>query len=151
MSNFDPGSYFIQEAMQVCVWFVFVVLAIAAHTAQSEEAAFPPTKNILTTKPVNPDIDWQPSYRLNTHVVLKSSEQTVPTGLGFSRTPQTFLAAEPKKEDEWSLNIQKQMPSGKDCSTSASLLCFDSKEERPADIKPLRDSFWVVWRKAFHF
>ena len=40
MSNFVPGSYFIHKAMHLCFGFVFVGLAVAAPTAQSEEGPF---------------------------------------------------------------------------------------------------------------
>jgi hypothetical protein len=150
MSSLISSSNLIQEAMQVGLWFVFVSLAVAAHTAQSEEGSFALKKDILSIKPVSSDTHWQPSYRLNTNVALDRSKDAAPTGVGFSSTPRLLLVAEPKKEDDWSINIQKQIPSNNDCSPMSSLLCLDSKEERP-DIKPQRDSFWFVLRKAFHF
>jgi hypothetical protein len=150
MSSLIPGSCFMQEAMHICFGVIFVVLAFAAHTAQSKEGLFAPKTDLLTIKLVNTDIKWQPSYRLNTNVALNPSEDSIPSRLGFSFTPRMFLIAEPKKEADWSINIRKQIPSGSDCSTLSSLICFDSKEERP-EIKPQRDSFWVVWRKALPF
>jgi hypothetical protein len=48
MSILFPGSYFIQEAMHMCFGFVFVRLAVVAHTAQSEEGSFAPNLDILT-------------------------------------------------------------------------------------------------------
>ena len=150
MSSLIPNSCFTQEVMHVCLGVVFVGLAIAAHTAQSEEGSFAHNPDILTTKLVSSDTDWQPSYRLNTNVALNRSEDSAPTGLGFSGTPRLFLVTEPKKEADWSINVQKQIPSGSNCSPLSPILCFDSKEERP-EIKPRRDSFWVVWRKALPF
>jgi hypothetical protein len=40
MSSLIPGSCFIQQAMHLCFGFVFVGLAVAVHTAQSEEGFF---------------------------------------------------------------------------------------------------------------
>jgi hypothetical protein len=136
--------------MQVGLWFVFVGLAVSAHTAQSEEGSFALKKDILSIKPVSSDTHWLPSYRLNTSVALNRSKDAAPTGAGFSSTPRLHLVAEPKKEDGWSINIQKQIPSNSDCSALSSHPCFDSNEERP-DIKPHRESFWFVLRKVFHF
>jgi len=150
MSGLIFGSNIIHEAMHVGLWFLFIGLAVTAHTAQSEEGSFSFKKDISTFSLVNPDTQWQPSYRINTNVALNRSKDASPIGAGASSTPRLLLVAEPKKEDDWSINIQKQIPSSNNCSPLSSLLCFDSKEERP-DIKPLRDSFWVVWRKALHF
>jgi hypothetical protein len=150
MSSLISSSNLIQEAMQIDLWFVFVGLAVAAHTAQSEEGSFAIKEETLLIKPVSSDTHWLPSYQLNTNVALNRSKDAVPTGAGFSSTPRLLLVAEPKKEDGWSINIQKQIPSNSDCSPLLSHPCFDSKEERP-DIKPQRESFWFVLRKAFHF
>ena len=148
MFSLTSTSNLKQEAMKVCLWFVFVSLAVAAHTAQSEEGSFALKKD--TIKLVSSDSSWQPSYQLNTSVALNRSKDATPTGVKFSSTPRLLLVAEPKKEDDWSINIQKQIPSNNDCSTLSSLLCIDSKQER-ADIKTQRNSFWFVLRKAFHF
>ena len=151
MSSLIPGSYFIQDVMQICAWIAFFGLAVAAHTAQSEEGSFAIEKDTSTTKPANSDTHWQPAYRLDTNVALKRPKDAVPSGDGFSSAPRLFLFAEPKKEDGWSINIQKQTPSSStDCSPLSSLLCLESKDERP-DIKHQQDSFWFVLRKAFHF
>ena len=40
MSSFNPGSYFIQEAVCLCFGVVFVGLAFAEPTAQSQESSF---------------------------------------------------------------------------------------------------------------
>ena len=150
MSSLIPGSYFIHDALQVCVWFAFFGLVVAAHTAQCEENSLAINKETLTAKPGSPSIYRQPSYRLDKDIALNHPRDALSTGTGFSSTPQLLNFAEPKKEDSWSINIQKETPSSGDCSSSSSLLCQDSKDERP-DIKPQRDSFWLVLRKAFHF
>lgn len=143
MSSLIPGSYFIQDVMQICAWIAFFGLAVAAHTAQSEEGSFAIEKDTSTTKPASSDTHWQPSYRLGT--------DAAPSRDGVSSAPRLFLFAEPKKEDGWSINIQKQTPSSStDCSPLSSLPCLESKDER-SDIKPQQDSFWFVLRKAFHF
>lgn len=150
MSSLIFSSNLMHETMQIGLWFVFVSLAVAAHTAQSKEGSFALKEQILLIKPVSSDTHWLPSYQLNTNVALNRSKDATPTGVGFSSTPRLLLVAEPKKEDGWSINVQKQIPSNSDCSPLSSHPCFDSKEERP-DIKPHRDSFWFVLRKAFHF
>jgi hypothetical protein len=150
MSSLIHGSYFIQEAMHVCLGFVFVGLAVAANTAQSEESSFTSKPDISKIQLPSSEADWLPSYRLATNIVFSRLENPVPTQLGFNSTPRLFLVPETKKEDDWSINIQKQIPYSSNCSPLSSLLCFDSKEERP-DIKPLRDSLWIVWRKVFPF
>lgn len=150
MSSLISSSNLVQETMQVGLWFVFVSLAVAAHTAQSEEGSFVLKRDILLIKPVSSNTYWLPSYQLNTTVALNRSKDAEPTGAGFSSTPRLLLVTEPKKEDGWSINIQKKIPSSSDCSALSSHLCLDSKEERP-DIKPQRESFWFVLRKAFHF
>ena len=131
--------------------FVFVGLAVAAHTAQSEEGSFAPNPDILTIQLVRSDADWLLPYRLNTNVALTRSEDSAPAGSGFSNTPRLFLVAEPKKEAVWSTNARGQITSDSGrASLSPLLLCFESKQER-LEIKPRRDSVWVVLRKAFPF
>jgi hypothetical protein len=150
MSSLIPGSCFIQEAMHMCFGFVFIGLAVAAHTAQSEEGSFAPNRDRLTIKLVSSDTDWLLPYRLNSNVALTRSENSSPAGSGFSNTPRLFLVAEPKKEAVWSINVRRQITSDSNCSPLSSLLCFESKEER-LETKPRLDSVWVVWRKSFHF
>jgi hypothetical protein len=150
MSSLIPGSCLIHDALQICAWFAFFGLAVAAHTAQCEENSLAFNKETLTAKPGSPSIYRQPSYRLDKDIAFNRPKNSLSTGTEFSNTHQLLNFTEPKKEDDWSINIQKQTPSSGNCSPSSSLLCQDSKEEQP-DIKPLRDSFWLVLRKAFHF
>src|SRR5450756_114361 len=105
MSSLIPGSCFIQEAMHLCFGFVFVGLALAAHTAHSEEGSFAPNPDILTIQLVRSDADWLLPYRLNTNVALTRSGDSAPAGSGFSNTPRLFLVAEPKKEAVWSTTV----------------------------------------------
>src|ERR1039458_8938441 len=113
MSGLIPDSCFIQGAMHLCFGFVFVGLAVAAHTAQSEEGSFAPNPDILTVQLVRSDADWllPYPYRLHTHVALTRSEDPPPAGSGFSNTPRLFLVAEPKKEAVWSTNARGQITS----------------------------------------
>jgi len=150
MSRLISSSNLIKEVMQAGLWFVFVSLAVAAHTAQSEEGSFVLKKEILSIKSASSDTYWLPSYRLNTNVGLNRSKDAAPIGVGFSSTPRLLVVAEPKKEDDWSINIQKQIPSNNDCSPLSSHPCFDSKDEGH-DNKPQLNSFWLVLRKTFHF
>jgi D-alanyl-D-alanine endopeptidase (penicillin-binding protein 7) len=135
MSSLIPGSCFIQEAMHLCFGFVFVGLAVAAHTAQSEEGSFAPNPDILTVQLVRSDADWLLPYRLNTNVALTRSEDSAPAGSGFSNTPRLFLVAEPKKEAVWSTNARGQITSDSGRASLSPLLHNESKEE-PLEINP---------------
>jgi hypothetical protein len=64
MPTLIPSSYFVHDAMQICLWFVFLGLAVATHTAQSDEGEFAMEKNTATNQFAGPDTNWQPSYRL---------------------------------------------------------------------------------------
>src|ERR1035437_4609153 len=135
MSSLIPGSCFIQEAMHLCFGFVFVGLAVAAHTAQSEEGSFAPNRDILTTQLVRSDADWLLPYRLNMNVALTRSEDSSPAGSGFSNTPRLFLVAEPKKEAVWSPNARGQITPDRGRASLSPLLHNESKEE-PLEINP---------------
>jgi membrane-bound lytic murein transglycosylase D len=134
--------------MHLCLGFVFVGLAVAAHTAQSEEGSFAPNLEILTTQLVRSDADWllPYPYRLNTNVALTRSEDSAPAGSGFSNTPRLFLVAEPKEEAVWSTNARGQITSDSVCSSLAPLLlCFKSKEETLALNSPLTEEPAPEW------
>ena len=148
MSRLISSSNLIQETMQVALWFVFFSLVVTANTAQSKEGSFARKKHI-STKHVSSGTHWLPSYRLNTHAVLNSATYAVPTGVAFSSAPRMLPVAEPKNDD-WSINIQKQFPTNNDCSHLTSLPCFDSKDEGLYN-KLQHDSYWLVLRKTFHF
>jgi hypothetical protein len=148
MSRLISSSNLVQEAMQVALWFVFVCSAVTAQAAHSEEGSFA-RKSHMSTNHVSSGTHWLPSYRLDTHAVPNSAKQAVPTGVGFSSTSRLLLVAEPK-HDDWSISIQKQLPSNNDCSHLSSLLCFDSKDEGTSN-KVQHDSYWLVFRKTFHF
>ena len=137
------------EIVQAGLWFLFVSLAVAAHTAHSDEGSFAFKKDIVSIKSLSFDTHWLPSYRLNTNVALNRSKDAAPTGTGFGSTPPLLLVTVPK-HDDWSINIQKQIPSSNDCSSLSSRLCFDSIDEGP-DNKTQHNSFWLVLRKTFHF
>jgi hypothetical protein len=148
MFSLIPDNYHIQDAMQICIWFLLFGLAVAAQTAHSEESVFATENNTLTAKVVNSDIHRQLPYRFNSNVALNHPNYAVPTGL--SSTPRLSFFTEPKDEDSWSINIQQQAPSSSNCSSS-SLTCFDSKDDQLNDAKSQHNSFWFVLRKAFHF
>jgi hypothetical protein len=150
MSSLIPGSCFIQEAMHLCFGFVFVGLAVAAHTAQSEEGSFAPNPDILTIQLVRSDADWLLAYRLNTNVALTRSEDSAPAGSGFSNTPRLFLVAEPKKEAVWSTNARRQITPDSGLA-SLSPLPHDESKGEPPEVNPQRHSVWMIWRKVFHF
>lgn len=150
MSRLISRSRFIQEAMRAGLRLLLVSLAVAAHTAQSEEGSFALRKDIVSIKSVSSDPYRLPSYRLNANVGPNRSKDAAPTGAGFSSAPRLLLVAEPQKEDDWSINIQKQIPTSSDCSHLSSHPCFDPNDEGP-DNKPRHDSFWLVLRKTFHF
>ncbi|MGA8863505.1 MAG: hypothetical protein WBM09_07410 [Gallionella sp.] len=154
MSSLISSSNLGHDFMQLALWFVFVGLAVAAHTAQSEEGSFALKKDVSSIKSISLNTHWLPPYRLNTdrlntNVGLNSTKDAASTGAGFGSTPPLLLVAEPKKDD-WSINIQKQIPSNNDCSPLSSRPCFDSIDEGP-DNKTQHDSLWLVLRKTFHF
>ena len=150
MSSLIPDSCFIQEAMHLCLGFVFVGLAFAAHTAQSEEGSFAPSPDILTIQLVRSDADWLLPYRLNMNVALTRSEDSAPAGSGFSNTPRLFLVAEPKKEAVWSTSARRQITSDSG-RASLSPLPHDESKGEPPEVNPQRRSVWMIWRKVFHF
>src|SRR5450759_5087943 len=134
--------------MHLCLGFVFVGLAVAAHTAQSEEGSFAPNPDILTIQLVRSDADWllPYPYRLNTNVALTRFEDSAPAGSGFSNTPRLFLVAEPKKEAVWSTNARRQITPDSGCSSlSPLLLCFESKQETLAPNRPLPEEPAPQW------
>jgi hypothetical protein len=149
MSRLIFSTDLMHGAMQVGLWFVVFSLAVTAHTAQSKEGSFALKKRMLSTKFLSSGTHGLPSYLINTHAVLNSPKDAVPTGVGFGSTPRLLPVAEPKNDD-WSINIQKQLPSNNDCSHLSSLLCFNSKDEGPYN-KLQHDSYWLVLRKTFHF
>jgi len=149
MYSLISGSCFIQVAMlRMCFGLVFVGLAVAAHTAQSEESRFAPDLDILTIHLANSDADSLLHYRLNANVALTRSAETAPIGSGFSNAPQLRLIAEPKKETVWPIHTHWQVTSDSDRASLSPLLRFESKGDR-IEIKPRRHSVWVGWRRAF--
>ena len=137
MSNFIPGSYFIHKAMHLCFGFVFVGLAVAAHTAQCEEGSFAPAPDILTTQPVRSDADGLLPYscQLNTNVVLTLSEDSAAAGSGFSITPRLFIVAGPIIEAVWSTNALRQITLDGGRASLSPVLRDESKGE-PLEINP---------------
>jgi hypothetical protein len=150
MFSLTHGSYFIQMAVHVCFGFVFIGLVVAANSAHSSEASFATKLDTPRNQLAGSAADWKPSYRLDQNVAFTRLESPAAPLIGFNSTPGLLLRPETKNEADWSINIQKQIPYGNNCSPFSSLLCFDSKEEQP-QIKSLRDSLWVVWRKVFPF
>jgi hypothetical protein len=150
MTSLIFNSNLTQSRVRTGIWILFVSLAVASPAAQSAEGSFALKKETPSIKSVNSYPRWQPYYRLNTNLALNRSKDTASTGAGFSNSPRLFLNAEPKAEDNWSINIQKQNPSSNDCLKLPTSLCLGSTEEQP-EIKTQRDSFWLVLRKAFHF
>lgn len=149
MSTLISGSCSFQAVMlRMCFGLVFVGLAVAAHTAQSEESSFAPDLDILTVQPVRSDTDSLLPYRLNMNIALTRSADTTPAGSGFSNAPRLHLIAEPKKETAWSTDARWKTTPDSDRISLSPLLRFDSKGER-IEIKPRRHSVWVGWRKAF--
>lgn len=149
MSNFISGFCFIQVAtLRICFGLVFAGLAVAAHTAQSEESSFAPDLDILTIQPVRSDADSLLPYRLNMNIALTRSADTAPVGSGFNNAPRLHLIAEPIKEAVWPTAARWQVTPDSDRISLSPLLRFESKGER-FEIKPRRHSVWVGWRKAF--
>lgn len=145
-------DYLVQAAiLRTCLWVLFIGLAVAAHTAWSEEGLFSSDLDILEVKAVRTDTLWFFPYRLNANIAFAYSEDTAPVGPVFSNTPRLHLIAEPKREILWPTNDRWQIipDSGQDAGriSLTPLLRFQSKEEQ-LEIKPGRKSIWIVWRKA---
>lgn len=146
MSNIVFDSGFIRAfRLRMCLGFVFVGLAVAAHTAQSAEGSFTPGLEILSIQLVRSDADW-----LNTNVALTRSENNAQVWSGISNTSRLYLVAEPKKEAVWSANARWQITPDNGRASLSPLLRFESKGGR-IDIKPRRHSVWFEWRKALPF
>ena len=148
MSGLISTSNLTQEAVQVALWFVFFGLMVTANTAQSKEGSVARKKHISTTH-VSSGTHWLPSYRVDTHALPNSAKRAVPNGVAFSSAPRLLPVDEPKNDD-WSINIQKQFPSNNDCSQLSPRLCFDSKDEGPYN-KLQHESYSLVLRKTFRF
>jgi len=75
------GSCFFQAAMlRMCFGLVFVGLAVAAHTARSEESSLASDLEILTIQPVRPDADWLRPCRVSMSFALTRSMDSAPIG-----------------------------------------------------------------------
>lgn len=148
MSNFIFDLCFIRAAiLRMCFGLVFVGLAVATHTAQSEEISFAPDLNILTIQPVRSVADWLLPQRLNVSVVLTRSDDTA-VGSEFSNMPRLHRVNDLKKETSWSTNARWQVTPDSDRVSLSPVLRFESKGER-LEIKPQRHSVQITWRKAF--
>lgn len=148
MSGLISGSGFIQTTLlRMCFGLVFVGLAVATHTAWSEESPFAPDLDVLTIQPVRAKGDLLP-YRFNTSITLTHPTDITPAGSGFGNTPRLHIVVEPKKEVAWSVNSHWQVTQGSDRISLSPVLRFESKDER-IEVKPRRNSIWVGWRKAF--
>lgn len=150
MSSSISGSYFFQAAMlRMCFGLVFVGLAVATHTAQSEESSLASDLEILTIQPVRPDVDWLRPYRISMSFALTRSMDSAPIGAGLSYTPRLHPVANPKKETAWPTNARWQIARDSGRVSLSPLLRFESAGER-IEVKPRRHSFQVVWRKEFY-
>ena len=151
MSNFISGSRLIQAAMlRMCFGLMFVGMAVAAHTAQSEEGSFARDLDILTIQPGYSGADWLFPYQIKTDIVLARAESTAPVRSGLSSTLRLGLVAEPKKETVWPTNARWQITPDSNRASLSPLLRFGSQEGL-LEITPRRNSVWAVWRKALHF
>lgn len=150
MSSSISGSCFFQAAMlRMCFGLVFVGLAVAAHTAQSEESSLASDLEILTIQPVRLDADWLRPYRISMNIALARSMDSAPIGSGLSHTPRLHPVANPKEETAWPTNVRWQIAHDSDRISLSPLLRFESAGER-IEVKPRRHSFQVVWRKEFY-
>ena len=131
MPNLISGFCFIRTTtICMCYGLVFVGLAVAAHTAQSEENFFAPDLDILSVQLAHSDASWRLPYRINTNVVLARPADTSPTGSGFSNTPRFQLIAEPKKEAIWPINANRQQTYDSGRILLPRLLSVEFKGER---------------------
>ncbi|MDO8291826.1 MAG: hypothetical protein Q7T29_03005 [Gallionella sp.] len=150
MFNSISGSCFFQAAMlRMCFGLVFVGLAVAAHTAQSEESSLASDLEILTIQPVRPDADWLRPYRISMSFALTRSMDSAPIGARLSHTPRLHPVANPRKEIAWPTNARWQIARDSGRVSLSPLLRFESAGER-IEVKPRRNSFQIVWRKDFY-
>lgn len=148
MSNFISGTRFIQAAMlRMCLGAIFVGLAVAAHKAQSEEGSFTRDVDILTIRPVYSGAELLLPHRLDMNIALARSEDTV-AGSVSSNTLRLRLIAEPKEKAGWPTNARWKITPDGERTSLLPVFRFESKGER-IEIKPRRQSIWVVWRKTF--
>jgi hypothetical protein len=150
MCRRNPGFYFIQDTMRTCVWVILFGLSITGQAARSEEGPYVIEKGSLSTRLAGPVTSGQSPYQTNHNAVIYRSRNTASIGASPSSTSTIPLLAEPKTEDNWSVNIQRQIPAVEDCPPESSLQCIKSSEDR-IDTETHRDSFWFVLRKVFHF
>jgi len=150
MSRRIPRLYFLQETRHICVWLIFFGLAITGQAALSEEIPFATKNGGLSTKIASSISSGESPYQPNKNTIIFRSRNAAPIGASPSRFSRMPLLAEPKAEDNWSVNIQQQTPTVEDCASESSYQCLKSNEDR-IDNEPHRDSFWVVLRKVFHF
>ena len=151
MSNLIPGTYLVQDALQICVWIAFITFAVATQMAHSEENAIATGEYTLTPKLINPGTNQHAPYRFSTNLALNRPNEAVNLETGINSSPRLLNFTTPNKEDDWSINIQTQAPSSNDCSASSTLPCLDSKDDQPKDVKSQQESYWLVLRKVFHF
>lgn len=131
MSSLIPGSCFIRAALlRICFGFVFVGLAVAAHTAHSVEGSFEPDFDILTIQLAHSDTDWMLPYRLNTTVALTRSTDTAPVVSRFSNSSRLHLVAKPEKETVFATSLHWQQNYDSYRVSLQRLLSLEFKGER---------------------
>ena len=149
MFNFFIGSHGFQAAMlRMCFWLMSIGLAVTANKAQSEESSFAPDQDMPAVYPAYSGTDWLYPYRPKADVVLARVENTAAPGPEFSIALRPHLASRQKEQAAWSTNSRWQFSNG-DRTSFSPVLRFDSDGKR-IEIKPRRDSIWVVWRKALN-
>ena len=150
MLSLISSSHYMQDTLHFGLWLMFLSLAVAVHNAKSEEVTFANQKPALTTKSISSDIRRQLPYRFDTNLALNRPVNSLSAWTGSNNTSKLSFFTEPRNEDGWSVNIQKQAPSSSDCAAS-STTCLDTKDLPPNEIKPRQESYWLVLRKVFHF
>lgn len=119
-------SRLIQAAMlRMCAGLLFIGLAVAAHTAHSEEGSFAPGLDILTIQLARADADRLPAYQLDANVAFTRSPVAAPDWLGLTSPPQSRPATNPETDaaqatsshwrqtyDNYLISLQRQLSIG---------------------------------------
>ncbi len=146
---FSPISASIRVlAIHLFFGFIFASLAVASHTAQSEEVYWPPAMEVATIQSAISNTDAQHVYRLSAGIAFNRPEIASPFGSEPGNPQGRSNVIDPQKNTAWTANPTWQFSPGGGSVFLSSLLRFESKTDR-IEIKPKRHSVWFEWRKSF--
>ena len=150
MYSLTNSSDLIHITQQICLCLALFGFVVAVHNAHADEVAVPIKKEQSTTNVVRPGSYWTPSYRLGQDISPNPAKGSTASRTRFGSSLQSLARADASRRDDWSINIEKQAPVSEDCANSSTLSCLDTKET-PPDATTHHESYWLIFRKAFHF